>query len=129
MSKQRILLVEDHEQVGELLTLMLHGAGHVVTWMPTAEQAQSLLVEDAAFDTLLTDARLPGMDGLQLARWARARFPAMCIALQTGYSEYRIDEFPVLYKPFGPEELLQFLAKAKAALEACLKVVVPANVP
>lgn len=49
----------------------------------TAEEATKIL-DEGLVDILLTDVGLPGVSGLQLAKYARSRLPDLCLALATG---------------------------------------------
>jgi CheY-like chemotaxis protein len=70
----------------------------------------TLLMEGLQIDIVLSDIRMPGrIDGIQLAEWLRAARPSIPILLQTGYTDVQTGEFPVLRKPFMPDELLTML--------------------
>jgi CheY-like chemotaxis protein len=70
----------------------------------------TLLEEGLQIDILLSDIRMPGrIDGIQLAKWLRAARPSIPILLQTGYTDVQTGDFPVLHKPFMPDELLTML--------------------
>ena len=102
-----VLVVEDHALVRQFLTMVIGSAGFRVTTADTGDDALALLEQGLEVDMLLSDIRMPGsVDGLQLARWARARRPDMAILLQTGFSEGPVEEFRVLQKPYPPEVLL-----------------------
>jgi DNA-binding NtrC family response regulator len=56
---------------------------------------------------LLSDIRMPGLyNGVELARWARARYPSLVILLQTAFTDIDTGDFRVLYKPFDPQMFL-----------------------
>jgi CheY-like chemotaxis protein len=67
---------------------------------------------ESSFDLLLTDIRMPGMDGFELAQRARAMHPGLPVLFMSGYcAEYRFnpahDDF--IAKPFRPRQLLSCL--------------------
>ena len=75
-------------------------------------------------DVLITDIKMPHMDGLQLCRIVRERLPWVKIIILTGYDEFEyaqeaiklgVTEF--LLKPVGAQELQQVLQKIAARLE------------
>ena len=65
----RILIIEDEEKLRRVIELQLAYGGFEVDKAATAEEALKLV--DRA-DLILTDLRLPGMDGLELLRLIRA---------------------------------------------------------
>ena len=71
--KPRILIVEDEEKLRRVLELQLQSAGFEVEQAGTAEEG--LRLADRA-DLVLTDLRLPGMDGLELLARDPAAEPA-----------------------------------------------------
>ncbi|MEO1172203.1 MAG: hypothetical protein AAFX94_09135 [Myxococcota bacterium] len=61
---------------------------------------------------VFSDVRMPGeIDGYGLAQWVQANRPSIHVLLQTGYSEVKIDDFTVLEKPFGRDDLKRALSK------------------
>ncbi|MEO0974446.1 MAG: response regulator [Pseudomonadota bacterium] len=102
----RILVVEDNETLRSMLGRSLTSLGAAsFELVADAEQAQALLSAGTEFDILLSDIRLPGMDGAHLARWVQAECPQVHIILQTAYSNYDELPFRLLKKPYGLEEL------------------------
>lgn len=91
----RILLVEDEPAL--LLTLgdALTEVGHHVTRCATGTRAASFL-EEGAFDVLITDIRLPGMDGVSLAGLALERTPPIPVILMTAFGQ--IDQAVAMIK-------------------------------
>lgn len=117
----RILLTEDDEAVRAFVKRALEMDFHtVVTAEDGAEGLEILKREHGAFDLLLTDIRMPVMDGIALALAAARDFPALKIMLMTGYADQReraanlqaliID---VITKPFT---LAEIRAKVNEAL-------------
>ncbi|MDB5511172.1 MAG: transporter [Enterovirga sp.] len=117
----KILLVDDEEGVRGFLKRGLELDGHVVRTASDGSEAVEILAETGgAFDLVLTDIRMPIMDGIALALAAKRDFPDLPILLMTGYAEQReraknleaiVED--VLTKPFS-------LAEARAAVARVL---------
>jgi sigma-B regulation protein RsbU (phosphoserine phosphatase) len=81
-----VLLVDDEKMVVDMLTQVLPTMGFRVTAADSAREALALLSRDSAqFDVLVTDLRMPGMDGLALIRRANAVDPDLPKIILTGY--------------------------------------------
>ena len=86
----RILIVDDEEPVRALIARGLALDGHeTMTAADGSEGLDILEAESGRFDLLLTDIRMPLMDGIALALAAKRDFPALTIMLMTGYAEQR----------------------------------------
>jgi CheY-like chemotaxis protein len=118
----RILLVDDEPEVQETLGRMLEGGGHEVM-LPTLEQLEAALAA-GAYDLVVTDLQMPGMDGRAVAGWLRAHRPEVPVMCVTGVSlDGRLDPSMarfdvVLGKPLRAKVLLQAvdaLCRAAAA--------------
>jgi CheY-like chemotaxis protein len=105
----KILLVEDDETVARMVCALIEQIGHSCTHVASAGAALDALESGAHVDLLFSDIVMPGgMNGLELARAVRQRRPGLPIVLTTGYSDTAHTvggEFPILRKPYGPEEL------------------------
>jgi DNA-binding response OmpR family regulator len=109
----RILVVDDEEPLRKLVARGLGMDGHsCLTAADGAEALDILIAENGRFDLLLTDIRMPLMDGIALALAAKQQFPELTIMLMTGYAEQReraksleaiVSE--VMTKPFTIAEL------------------------
>ena len=105
----RILIAEDEEALRNLLARALQQDGHeVATANDGAEALDVLARDDGAFELLLTDIRMPVMDGIALALAAARDHPDLTILLMTGYADQRerahgLDALihDVLTKPFS----------------------------
>ena len=84
-----ILLVDDEATIRLTLGAMLERAGYGVTVADSGEEAVTLL-ERQAFDLLLVDMKMPGMDGMQVIAVARARQPDIAIIVLTGHGSIRV---------------------------------------
>jgi len=86
----RILIAEDEEGLRSLVARALVQDGHaVVTANDGAEALDVLTREQGAFELLLTDIRMPIMDGIALALAAARDHPKVAILLMTGYADQR----------------------------------------
>ena len=86
----RILLAEDEEAIRSLVARALRQDGHEVTTANDGAEALDVLVrEDGEFELLLTDIRMPVMDGIALALAAARDHPDVTILLMTGYADQR----------------------------------------
>jgi two-component system, cell cycle response regulator CpdR len=86
----RILLAEDEESLCAMCARALASDGHVVKATRDGGEALDLLTrEHGRFDLLLTDVRMPVMDGIALALAAARDFPDLTILLMTGFADQR----------------------------------------
>ncbi len=93
---------------------LLASDGWLVAQAPGGAEALRLLTElDGRVDLVLTDVRMPGMDGLALCESLRARWPWMKVVFMTGYGGEALSAVrasdpatPILQKPFEYEALL-----------------------
>ncbi|MFZ5693203.1 MAG: response regulator [Pseudomonadota bacterium] len=86
----RILLAEDEDSLRELVARALKQDGHdVVANCDGAAALDALMRDDGRYDLLLTDIKMPIMDGIALALAASRDFPDMPILLMTGYADQR----------------------------------------
>ncbi|PWC56965.1 hybrid sensor histidine kinase/response regulator [Azospirillum sp. TSO22-1] len=107
-----ILLVEDSPEIGRTATTLLEGFGYSVVYAENADRALEALSNGRRFDLVFSDIVMPGsMNGLDLARRVRERFPAMPVLLTTGYSNAAStaekEGFRLLQKPYRPEVLAE----------------------
>jgi CheY-like chemotaxis protein len=86
----RILIAEDEDSLRSLVARALSQDGHhVMTANDGAEALDLLTRERGAFELLLTDIRMPVMDGIALALAAARDHPRLAILLMTGYADQR----------------------------------------
>ena len=109
-----LLLVEDDREVSMLTKDMLASLGFKVIHVTSADAALGALANGRVVDFVLSDVMIPGgVNGLELAREIRRRYPDLPIALMTGYVESAADlgdgEFNLLQKPYTVEDLAHAL--------------------
>ncbi len=116
----RILAVDDEPELAAMLARMLHRDGHHVEVCSEGTQALAWL-EREPFDLLLTDVSMPGMDGWEVARRAKALYPELPVGLMTGWgTQYEgVDLSPrgvdfVLSKPFTIDAARGLVARVLA---------------
>jgi DNA-binding NtrC family response regulator len=114
--KKRILVVEDEDKLRRVLELQLLSAGFDVDKAATAEDGLKLV--DRA-DLVLTDLKLPGMDGLQLLTAIRRQNTVVPVIVMTAFGsiETAVDSMKAgatdfLLKPFSLDHLMQVVNKA-----------------
>ncbi|MEO1038705.1 MAG: response regulator transcription factor [Pseudomonadota bacterium] len=106
-----ILVVDDDDRIRELLTRFLRERSFLVSAAPDAERALAKLAV-IAFDLLVVDVMMPGMDGFELTRRIREQSQTPVLLLTArGEPEDRIQGLSLgaddyLAKPFEPEELV-----------------------
>ncbi len=116
-NKERILVVEDDQSVGETAKVLLDDLGYVQVMAKDVPGALEILRRDSGFAVLFTDIVLPGeKNGLDLAREVASSFPGIRILCTSGYTENTVfrdgpgkGEFPLLDKPYRKEVLAQKL--------------------
>jgi len=114
--KKRILIVEDEEKLRRVIELQLVSAGFDVDQASTAEDG--LKIVDRA-DLVLTDLKLPHMDGLQLLGLIRRQNAQVPVIMMTAYGsvETAVESMKAgatdfLLKPFSLDHLMQVVSKA-----------------
>ncbi|HUN61273.1 MAG TPA: response regulator [Candidatus Sulfotelmatobacter sp.] len=116
---KRILFVDDEVSILDALKRMLRPmrAEWEMAFAPGGEGALSMLAA-APFDVIVTDMRMPGMDGASLLEIVRDKYPSMLRIILSGYTELQasLRAVPVahqfLLKPCDPEMLRAGIARA-----------------
>lgn len=115
---QRVMLVDDEEGVRRSFSRLLSDRGFDVTTVETGEGAISQL-SDHAVDVVVSDLRMPGMDGMQLLQWVHEKSPKTPFILLTGYGNEEVERrakelgaYGLLNKPISPEQLSAVITAA-----------------
>jgi signal transduction histidine kinase len=112
-----VLLVEDDDAVAAVVRDLMRISGFNVRRASTAGEAIDLLGGEK-FDVVFSDIVMPGgMNGVELAREIRRRFPALPVLLTTGFSgnaDMTPGEFRIFHKPYDPARMLAEIRNAVA---------------
>lgn len=107
----KLLIVDDEEGVRTVVAEFLSDAGYSVLQAEGGPQALTLLANDPSLRMMITDIRMPGMSGIELADEAVRRRPELRIVLISGYAQQQHQRWPFLLKPFRMSSLIDLIAR------------------
>ena len=96
--KPRIAVLDDEERMVEILAMVLRREGYEVHAFQQGKSALEAL-ESQPFDLLLTDLKMPGLDGIEVLRRAKALDPKLPVILVTAHAtgtDLAVDEITAL---------------------------------
>jgi len=116
----KILIAEDDDNVRQFVARALIHAGHDITEAEDGGLAAEIMQdEQGAFDLLLSDIKMPVMDGIALALNVASAFPEVTIVLMTGFADQRERAhglealiYDVIPKPFTLQALMEKVSDA-----------------
>jgi len=116
---RRVLIADDEESIRHVLVELLEERGYEVRAVADGEEAmRELAARD--YDALVTDVRMPKMNGLDLVRAAQGASPETTIIVMSAYGSHdlaieamKAGAYDYLGKPFRPDEVLLVLRKAE----------------
>jgi DNA-binding NtrC family response regulator len=116
MMPARILVIDDDAIACEFLQEALSRAGYEVDTFTSARKA--LLENLSAYDLLMSDIRMPDMDGLQFLRTVHEKWPELPVILMTAYGSLettmealRLGAWDYISKPFPPDQIRAMVKK------------------
>ncbi|HZY30510.1 MAG TPA: sigma-54 dependent transcriptional regulator, partial [Candidatus Methylomirabilis sp.] len=116
----RVLVVDDEQAMREFLTMLLEKQGHRVITAAEGEQALQLVAEEPP-DLVISDLRMPNVDGIALLAGIRKQYPELPVILITAYASsdstiqaMRLGADDYITKPFRIEEIRLVVEKALA---------------
>jgi CheY-like chemotaxis protein len=118
---ERVLVVEDNDEVRRAVVALLSGWGYRVVAAENPDVAAAVLEKDSAFDLLFTDVVMPGsISAIELAAMAQRLRPGIAVLLTSGYARDLIPamdrpDYPIIAKPYRGEELMARLRSVLAA--------------
>lgn len=110
----RILVVDDDDALSYALARILAAEGYNVAGAHDYRDALRILEDRGSVDLLLTDLRLPGVNGFALARMARMRHHNLKVVYVTGCDDFPASEAQgaVLRKPVDQHTLIRTIREA-----------------
>ncbi len=121
MAQCRILLTDDDPQIRSFVEATLRMRKYLVDQANDGVDALEVLrARSGAVDLLITDIKMPRMDGLTLARAVAEMFPAMPVLFISGWCdtldgpEWQKPEYAFLRKPFLPKALVNSIEQLLA---------------
>jgi FixJ family two-component response regulator len=116
-----VIGVDDDVRVRESIARLAKSAGYAAVMFPSAEALFASGALDRA-DCLITDVRMPGMNGLELQQLVKAEHPNLPVILISAHMDEQVRQHALregaagfLYKPFDGEDLLRLVQKALAS--------------
>ncbi|MDT7604091.1 MAG: two-component system, NtrC family, response regulator PilR [Acidobacteriota bacterium] len=113
-----ILIVDDEQGMRQLLSLVFGRTGHKVRAAENGLRALTLLREQSA-DLIISDVRMPDMDGIALLREARQLLPDVAVVMMTAFATvetareaFKLGADDFIQKPFDVDELKLIVEKA-----------------
>lgn len=123
----KVVVAEDEELILHDIVKKIHQTDPLFSVVGLAQNGKQALemVDTFSPDLLLTDIRMPVLDGLELLKNVSLNFPYIKMIIVSGYSEFEYAKHAIEYgvndyllKPLEPDELRKALAKIKISLEA-----------
>ena len=113
-----LLIVDDEQSYRQLLTLVFETDGHQIRTAMNGREALKMLQEEPA-EVIITDVRMPDMNGIELLRNAREFLPDVGVVLMTAFATvetareaFKLGADDFIQKPFDVEELKIIVKKA-----------------
>ncbi len=112
-----ILIVDDEQSYRQLLTLVFEEQGNTIRTAMNGRQAMQLLAEEPA-DIIISDVKMPDMDGIEMLRAVRETLPDLGVVLMTAFASvetareaFKLGADDFIQKPFDVEELKLIVRK------------------
>jgi DNA-binding NtrC family response regulator len=118
MNNGRILIIDDEEIIRESCRRVLEPAGYLVQAAKAGREGLQVL-QTGAVDLVLTDLKMPDIDGIEVLIQIKENWPDTEVIIMTGYGTVttavkamKMGVFDYIEKPFSPDDLLALVAKA-----------------
>ncbi len=112
-----ILIVDDEQSYRQLLSLVFDGEGHSIRTASNGREALDLLQTEPA-DVIISDVKMPDMDGIEMLRAVREKLPDLGVILMTAFASvetareaFKLGADDFIQKPFDVEELKLIVRK------------------
>lgn len=116
----KILVADDEYYARKALIMMIQKSSLPVIVNGDFENGQEVVeyLHNNTADIIITDIRMPDMDGLNIARYVHEQFPECAVVVETGYEDFQYAREALRYnvkdyltKPINEEELLKCIHK------------------
>jgi DNA-binding NtrC family response regulator len=121
MSKGRILVIDDESIVRKSCSRALTPEGYEVKVSQSGVEALKML-EEESFDLVLTDLKMPDIDGIEVLKKIKEKWPQTEVIIITGYQtvdtavkSIKLGAFDYVEKPFTPDALVSAVGNAMAS--------------
>ena len=118
MSENRILIVDDEAGIQEVLSALLRKDGYEVVSAGTGKEAIALY-DEKAFDLVITDLKMPEIDGIGLLRMLKERRQSQLVIIMTAFSAWdsaveamRLGAYDYITKPFDNMNIRMLVSRA-----------------
>ncbi len=115
---EKILVVDDEQSLREVLSIMLKRTGYAVTSVADGEEAVELLTKEI-FDLVITDLRMPKVDGMEVLKAAKSASPETVVLVITAFATadsaveaMKQGAYDYLTKPFQVDEVQLIIRNA-----------------
>jgi two-component system response regulator PilR (NtrC family) len=112
-----ILIVDDEQSYRQLLSLVFEGDGHIIRTASNGREAVGMLKSEPA-DLIISDVRMPDMDGIEMLSIVRESYPDLGVILMTAFASvetareaFKLGADDFIQKPFDVEELKLIVKK------------------
>ncbi|GFO63645.1 response regulator [Geomonas paludis] len=107
---ETILVADDEPQIREIVHTLLTRQGYTVVTAANGQEAlEKFIVDPAAFDLLVTDIVMPGMDGISSYKEMTKINPALKVIYMSGFADNLPPYVHIILKPFNPVQLLHMI--------------------
>ncbi|MBT6339550.1 MAG: response regulator [Desulfobacula sp.] len=124
----RVLLVDDEEGIRKVLKIYLQDVGYKVVTADNGKKAVEI-IDAESFDIVLTDIRMPGMDGISLLKHIKKNSPDTEVIMITGHGDFKLaieslklDAVDFISKPIDNDILEIALKRAHDRIETRKKI-------
>jgi CheY-like chemotaxis protein len=110
----KVIVVDDDQEVRTIVAHFLVDAGYCVVEAENGVQALAFLTAQPALRMMISDIRMPGMSGVELAEEAARQCPTLRVILISGFADPHCLRWPLLRKPFRMSSLVDLVAREVA---------------
>lgn len=117
----KILLVDDEPELRNLIADGFQGRGYEVLTAGSAPEALKLLSASSGIECMVSDIRMPGMNGIDLLKEAKSLYPKLKVILISGFADLspaqaqELGATGLLEKPFPIKQLIEMVSKIRGA--------------